>query len=78
MATAARRRPDLTRDAVKELEAARLLREHITVLADGDEDFIRDTLEGEAGPRAPARPNREGAGMLSLPSLLMAPAGTTW
>lgn len=48
MATAARRRPDLTRDAVKELEAARLLREHITVLADGDEDFIRDTLEGEA------------------------------
>lgn len=44
---AARRRPDITRDAVKELEAARVLREHLSDLAQGDELFIRDSLEGE-------------------------------
>lgn len=44
---AARRRPDFTRDFSKELEAARVLREHLTDLADGDEDFVRDSLEGE-------------------------------
>ncbi len=34
--------------AQRELEAAKLLREQIADLAQGDEDFIRDTLEGEA------------------------------
>lgn len=33
--------------AQREIEAARVLREHIAQLAQGDEDFIRDTLEGE-------------------------------
>lgn len=45
---AARRKPDIARDAVKELEAARVLREHLADLAQGDELFIRDSLEGEA------------------------------
>lgn len=31
----------------RELDAARVLREQIADLAQGDEDFIRDTLEGE-------------------------------
>lgn len=31
----------------REIEAARVLREQIADLAQGDEDFIRDTLEGE-------------------------------
>lgn len=31
----------------RELEAAKVLREQIAELAAGDEDFIRDTLEGE-------------------------------
>lgn len=31
----------------RELEAAKVLREQIAELAEGDEDFIRDTLEGE-------------------------------
>lgn len=31
----------------RELEAAKLLREQISQLAQGDEDFTRDTLEGE-------------------------------
>lgn len=31
----------------RDLEAAKLLREQIAALAEGDEDFIRDTLEGE-------------------------------
>lgn len=43
----ARRRPDFTRDVAAELEAARVLREQIATLAGDDEDFIRDTLEGE-------------------------------
>lgn len=42
-----RRRPDFVRDVEKELEAARNLRDQITILAGGDEDFIRDSLEGE-------------------------------
>lgn len=33
--------------AQQEIEAARVLREQIAQLAQGDEDFIRDTLEGE-------------------------------
>lgn len=33
--------------AQQEIEAARILREQIAQLAEGDEDFIRDTLEGE-------------------------------
>lgn len=33
--------------AQREIEAARVLREQIAQLAQGDEDFIRDTLEGE-------------------------------
>jgi hypothetical protein len=41
------RRTDIVRDAAKELEAAAILREQIADLAAGDEDFIRDTLEGE-------------------------------
>lgn len=45
--SAARRRADFTRDAIKELEAARVLREHLSDLAQGDEGFIRDNLEGE-------------------------------
>ena len=32
----------------RELEAAKVLRDQIAELAVGDEDFIRDTLEGEA------------------------------
>ncbi|KRE07424.1 hypothetical protein ASE63_22250 [Bosea sp. Root381] len=32
----------------RELDAAKVLREQIADLAQGDEDFIRDTLEGEA------------------------------
>lgn len=44
---ATRRRPDFVRDAIKEIEAVRVLREHIADLAAGDEDVIRDTLEGE-------------------------------
>lgn len=35
------------RDASREIEAARILREQIADLAGGDEAFIRDTLEGE-------------------------------
>lgn len=41
------RRPEIVRDAVKEIEAAALLRAQIADLAGGDEDFVRDTLEGE-------------------------------
>lgn len=33
--------------AQRDLEAAKILREQISDLAQGDEDFIRDTLEGE-------------------------------
>jgi len=33
--------------AHKTIEAARVMREQIAALAEGDEDFIRDTLEGE-------------------------------
>ena len=37
----------IVRDAALELEAAQVLRDQIADLADGDEDFIRDSLEGE-------------------------------
>lgn len=33
----------------REIEAAKVLREQIAVLANGDEDFIRDAIEGETG-----------------------------
>jgi Siphovirus Gp157 len=33
--------------ARQSIEAARVMREQIAALAEGDEDFIRDTLEGE-------------------------------
>ena len=45
--TKSRRKPDLVRDAAKEIEAVRVLREQISALAERDEDFVRDTLEGE-------------------------------
>jgi hypothetical protein len=38
---------DLVQRTEKELEAARVLRAQIADLAGGDEDFVRDTLEGE-------------------------------
>lgn len=38
---------DVSQSARKEIEAARVLREQIASLANGDPDFIRDTLEGE-------------------------------
>lgn len=38
---------EIVRDAQREIEAARVLREQIAQLAEGDEEFIRDTLEGE-------------------------------
>lgn len=41
------RRVEVIRDAVKEIEAAALLRAQIADLAGGDEEFVRDTLEGE-------------------------------
>ena len=41
------RKPVTVRDAQRDLDAAKLLREQIADLAGGDEDFIRDTLEGE-------------------------------
>lgn len=37
------------RIAGRELEAARIIRMQISNVADGDEDFIRDTMEGETG-----------------------------
>jgi hypothetical protein len=42
-------KPDLTPEqkAHKELEAAKVLRAQIEQLAEGDPEFIRDTLEGE-------------------------------
>ena len=42
-----RRKSELVRDVERELEAARVLREQIADLADGDEEFVRDSLEGE-------------------------------
>lgn len=41
-------RHEIVRDVTKELEALRVMREQIADLAGGDEDFVRDTLEGEA------------------------------
>ncbi len=38
----------IVKDAHHEIEALRVLRDQISTLAEGDEDFIRDTLEGEA------------------------------
>jgi hypothetical protein len=38
---------DIVRSTSRTLDAARILREQIAELAEGDEDFIRDTLEGE-------------------------------
>jgi len=38
---------DAAQKAIKDIEAAKVLREQIGALADGDPDFIRDTLEGE-------------------------------
>lgn len=38
--------PDIAK-VQRDLEAAKVLREQIAQLADGDEDFVRDTLEGE-------------------------------
>lgn len=38
---------DAAQKALKDIEAAKVLREQIASLADGDPDFIRDTLEGE-------------------------------
>ena len=42
-----RREFGIIRDASMEIEAVAVLRAQITDLAGGDEDFIRDTLEGE-------------------------------
>jgi hypothetical protein len=38
----------IVKDVHREIEALRVLRDQIAALAEGDEDFIRDTLEGEA------------------------------
>jgi LPS O-antigen subunit length determinant protein (WzzB/FepE family) len=38
---------DVIYEATREIEAAKVLRAQISDLADGEEDFIRDTLEGE-------------------------------
>lgn len=35
----------------REIEAAKVLREQIAALSEGDEDFIRDTIEGETNIR---------------------------
>lgn len=43
--------PATRRALEREIEAARVLREQISDLASGDEDFIRDTLEGETSLR---------------------------
>lgn len=43
--------PVSLRAAQIEIEAAKVLRDQITTLAAGDEDFIRDTMEGETGLR---------------------------
>ena len=38
---------DHSRQLQRETEAARILREQLSALADGDEDAVRDTIEGE-------------------------------
>lgn len=43
--------PRSLRSAQIEIEAAKVLRDQIATLAAGDEDFIRDTMEGETGLR---------------------------
>lgn len=40
-----------TMDLSREIEVAKILREQIADLAQGDEDFIRDTIEGETNVR---------------------------
>ena len=48
MSAAARKpREPVMRDIRREIEAATILREQIATLAGGDEDFVRDVIEGE-------------------------------
>ncbi|MBO1022585.1 siphovirus Gp157 family protein, partial [Methylobacterium sp. SD274] len=42
-----RRDTSIAFDAAREIEAAKVLREQIAALAGGDDEFVRDTLEGE-------------------------------
>jgi hypothetical protein len=44
-------KPPTVRDLKREIEAATILREQIATLAQGDEDFIRDVIEGETDLR---------------------------